>query len=175
MSIATKKGDRGETSLFTGERISKSDLRVEVYGTSDELMSFIGNLKVNTEGFYAELTEIQKKLYRMNSYFASINCCDEFLLNEKDVGYLDSLLEDLEKEFGILKDFIIPSESKGAALCDLCRVVCRRLERRAVSLGRVEKVDENVLRFLNRLSDVFFMMARVIGKREKGEVHGFKE
>lgn len=175
MSIATKKGDRGETSLFTGERISKADLRVEVYGTSDELMSFIGNLKVNIEHFYNELSEIQKKLYRMNSYFASINCCDEFLLNEKDVGYLDNLLRDLEREFGVLNDFIIPSESKGAALCDLCRVVCRRLERKAVLFEKVESVDENVLKFINRLSDVFFMMARVIGKREKGEIHGFKD
>lgn len=175
MSIATKKGDNGETSLFTGERISKADLRVEVYGTSDELMSFIGNLKVNIEHFYDELTEIQKKLYRMNSYFASINCCDEFLLKESDVAYLDNFLNDLEQEFGGLNHFVIPSESRGAALCDLCRVVCRRLERRVVSLGKFEKVDENVLKFINRLSDLFFMMARVIGKREKGEIHGFKD
>lgn len=175
MSIATKKGDNGETSLFTGERISKADLRVEIYGTSDELISFIGNLKVNTEHFYDELTEIQKKLYRMNSYFASINSCDEFLLNKVDVDYLDNLLNSFEKEFGVLKGFIIPSESRGAALCDLCRVVCRRLERRAVLFEKNESVDENVLKFINRLSDLFFMMARVIGKREKGEIHGFKD
>lgn len=175
MSIATKKGDKGETSLFTGERVSKADLRVEVYGTSDELITFIGNLKVNNKHFYQELTEIQKKLYKMNSYFASINCCDEFVLNNADVEFLDSLLGSLENEFGVLKGFVIPSESKGSALCDLCRVVSRRLERRAVAFSKIEKVDENVLKFINRLSDLFFMMARVIGKREGGIVHGFKE
>ncbi|MBZ4672873.1 MAG: ATP/cobalamin adenosyltransferase [Deferribacteraceae bacterium] len=173
MSIATKKGDKGETSLFTGERISKSDLRVEAYGTSDELIVFIGNLRVNTHFFESELIEIQKRLYRMNSYFASKKDKEKFLLTKDDVDFLDNLLNKLENEFGKVEGFILPSESKGAALCDICRVVCRRLERRAVAFSRVDEVDTNVLKFINRLSDVFFMMARVIGKREKGVLRGF--
>ncbi|UOD34293.1 cob(I)yrinic acid a,c-diamide adenosyltransferase [Deferribacteraceae bacterium V6Fe1] len=173
MSIATKKGDKGETSLFTGERISKADLRVEVYGTSDELIVFIGNLRVNVALFENELIEIQKRLYKMNSYFASKNEKEKFLLTKDDVDFLDNLLNKLENEFGKVEGFILPSESKGAALCDICRVVCRRLERRAVAFSRVDEVDTNVLKFINRLSDVFFMMARVIGKREKGVLRGF--
>ncbi|MBC7197197.1 MAG: cob(I)yrinic acid a,c-diamide adenosyltransferase [Deferribacterales bacterium] len=173
MSIATKKGDKGETSLFTGERISKSDLRVEVYGTSDELIVFIGNLRVNTHFFESELIEIQKRLYRMNSYFASKKDKEKFLLTKDDVDFLDNLLNKLEDEFGKVEGFILPSESKGAALCDICRVVCRRLERRAVTFSKIDDVDSNILKFINRLSDVFFMMARVIGRMEKGVLRGF--
>ena len=173
MSIATKKGDKGETSLFTGERISKSDLRVEVYGTSDELIVFIGNLRVSTHFFESELIEIQKRLYRMNSYFASKKDKEKFLLTKDDVDFLDNLLNKLEDEFGKVEGFILPSESKGAALCDICRVVCRRLERRAVTFSKIDDVDSNILKFINRLSDVFFMMARVIGRMEKGVLRGF--
>lgn len=175
MSIATKKGDYGDTSLFTGERVSKSDLRVEVYGTSDELISFIGNLKNTTDFFYEELETIQKILYKINSYFASTNGKERFLIDSKEIEYLDNLLKTLEDEVGGLKGFVIPSESKGAAACDICRVVCRRLERRCVAFNKIEKVDKNILKFINRLSDVFFMMARVIGKREKGVRRGFNE
>jgi len=173
MSIATGKGDEGETSLFTGERISKSSLRVEVYGTSDELIVFIGNLRVNTTFFETELIEIQKRLYRMNSYFASKSDKEKFLLTKDDVDFLDNLLNKLESEFGKIEGFVLPSESKGAALCDICRVVCRRLERRAVAFSKIDDVDKNILKFINRLSDVFFMMARVIGKKEKGVLCGF--
>jgi len=173
MSIATGKGDEGETSLFTGERISKSSLRVEVYGTSDELIVSIGNLRVNTTFFETELIEIQKRLYRMNSYFASKIDKEKFLLTKDDVDFLDNLLNKLESEFGKIEGFVLPSESKGAALCDICRVVCRRLERRAVAFSKIDDVDKNILKFINRLSDVFFMMARAIGKKEKGVLRGF--
>jgi len=175
MSISTRKGDEGETSLFTGERISKSDLRVEVYGTCDELMSFIGDLRVNCSYFNEELITIQKKLYRLNSYFASTKDKEKFLLTKDDVDFLDNLLNKLESEYGKLSGFIIPSESKCAAKCDICRVICRRLERRAVEFAKLEDVDKNILRFINRLSDVFFMMARVIGKKENGVCRGFSD
>lgn len=173
MSVSTRNGDEGETSLFTGERISKSSLRVEVYGTSDELIVFIGNLRVNVPYFEEELIEIQKKLYRMNSYFASKVEKERFLLKKEDVDFLDNLLNKLESEFGKIHGFVLPSETKGAALCDICRVVCRRLERRVVAFSKIDEVDTNILKFINRLSDVFFVMARVIGKKEKGVLRGF--
>ena len=103
------------------------------------------------------------------------NVKERFLIDIKEIEYLDNLLRTLEDEVGELKGFVIPSETKGAAAADLCRVVCRRLERRCVSFNKIEKVDENILKFINRLSDVFFMMARVIGQREKGVRRGFNK
>lgn len=178
MSIATRKGDYGNTSLFTGEKISKADIKVEAYGTGDELVSFLGWLKHDAK-YLADFIEwTQVKIYRLNAALASSSetekkkCEDNF---KEDKKYsLDSFLSELEKEYGKLDGFIIPSETLSASKADICRGVCRRFERRVISLSAHEKIDKEILIFINRLSDVLFMMARVIAKREGGISHGFK-
>ncbi|ADR19123.1 cob(I)yrinic acid a,c-diamide adenosyltransferase [Calditerrivibrio nitroreducens] len=174
MSIATKKGDGGETSLYSGERVKKYDLRVEAYGTCDELISFLGLLKNSYSDFYDEIELIQNTLYRINSYLATTRENERFLIEEKDLSKIEELLNSFENEVGELKGFVVPSECYEASIADICRTICRRFERRVVELSVHENVDKIVLRFINRLSDLLFMMARVIGKRKGGKIHGFK-
>ncbi|MGB9731105.1 MULTISPECIES: cob(I)yrinic acid a,c-diamide adenosyltransferase [Calditerrivibrio] len=174
MSIATKKGDGGETSLYSGERVKKYDFRVEAYGTCDELISFLGLLKNSYSVFYDEIELIQNKLYQINSYLATTIDNEKFLIKEKDLAEIEDLLYSYENEVGELKGFVMPSECYEASIADICRTICRRFERRAVELSVHENIDKIVLRFINRLSDLLFMMARVIGKRKGGKIHGFK-
>ena len=167
MSISTKKGDTGQTSLFSGDRVYKDDLRVEAYGTSDELISFIAELKFFVdEKIKSELEKIQKVLFKINAYLAGGK---DFKLRETDISFVEKSLESFEEEYGKIKEFIIPSETLVAAKCDICRTVCRRFERRVVSLAKMVDIDNNVLKFINRLSDYFFMLARVLAKREGGK------
>jgi len=178
MSIATGKGDYGSTSLFTGEKVSKSDIKVEAYGTGDELVSFLGWLKHDAKYFTDFIEWTQVKIYRLNAVLASSaegeknKCLDNFKEDKKYT--LDSFLSELEKEYGKLDGFIIPSETPSASKADICRSICRRFERRVISLSAHEKIDKEILTFINRLSDVLFMIARVMAKREGGISHGFE-
>lgn len=174
MSIATKKGDAGETSLYSGERVKKYDLRVEAYGTCDELISFLGLLKNVYPEVYDKVEFIQNKLYRLNSYLATVDGRERFLIKEEDLSSIERFLYEYEREVGELKGFVVPSECYEASVADICRTVCRRFERRVVELANHEDIDKIVLKFINRLSDLLFMMARVIGKRKGGTIHGFK-
>lgn len=174
MSIATKKGDTGTTSLFTGEKVLKSNLRVEAYGTGDELISFLALLKTYTSDFGGDLEKIQNKIYKINSYLASTSNQERFLITDDEIQYIEQFLGNLEEEFGTLTHFIVPSECRASAVADICRTVCRRFERRVVDIAQHEMVDKNILKFINRLSDLLFMLARVIGKREGGRAHGFE-
>ncbi|MGA1845875.1 cob(I)yrinic acid a,c-diamide adenosyltransferase [Deferribacter abyssi] len=175
MSIATKKGDSGKTCLFTGERVEKDDLRVEAYGTGDELISHLAELKFYARDFKDILERIQKIIFKINAYLASTKPIGDYFVSEDDMEFLERMLENFEKEFVKLKNFIIPSETLTAAKCDVCRAVCRRFERRVVALSKDIEIDKNILKFINRLSDCLFMMARVIGKREGGNIDEFKK
>lgn len=178
MSIVTKIGDGGRTKLFTGEIVSKSDIKVEAYGNGDELISFLGWLKHDVRYFADYIEWIQKKLFKINAVLASGDglakekCTNLFLQdNEYD---LQNLLKSLENEYGMIHEFIIPSETLTASKADICRSICRRFERTVVLLSEKETIDKNIIIFINRLSDVLFMMARVIAKREGGEYYGIK-
>jgi cob(I)alamin adenosyltransferase len=178
MSIATKYGDEGRTKLFTGESVSKSHIKVETYGNGDELISFLGWLKHDVRYFTDYIDWIQKKLFIINAVLASgdESTKEKFTnLFLKDNKYdLQDILESLEAEYGIINEFIIPSETPSASKADICRSVCRRFERTVVLLSENETIDKNIIIFINRLSDVLFMMARVIAKREGGEYNGIK-
>ncbi|KAA0258083.1 cob(I)yrinic acid a,c-diamide adenosyltransferase [Deferribacter autotrophicus] len=175
MSIATKKGDFGKTYLFSGERVEKDDLRVEAYGTGDELISHLAELKFYAKDFKDFIEEVQKIIFKINANLASTKLMENYFVSEEDMDFLDKMLADFEMEFGKLKSFIIPSETLAAAKCDVCRTVCRRFERRVVALSKDIKIDKNILKFINRLSDCLFMLARVVGKREGGYVDEFKK
>lgn len=178
MSITTKRGDSGETNLLTGEKISKSNIKVDSYGTGDELVSFLGFLKHDVKYFYNLIEWMQIKIYKINAFLAAGDedakktAAADF---HKDKNFeLDEVLSNLENEYGKITEFIIPSETPSASKADICRSICRRFERRVVQLSDYEKIDKGILIFINRMSDVLFMMARVIGKREGGRIYGFK-
>lgn len=174
MKIYTKTGDKGETSLFGGERVSKNSLRIEAYGTVDELNSFIGLtiLELSDASLKKLLSKIQNKLFVIGSDLATpINektsklkiarVPPKFYKDlEKAIDFYDSKLEPL-------KNFILPGGSKGAALLHVCRTICRRAERNVVALNNTVKVGENIIIFLNRLSDLFFVLARFENKCQK--------
>lgn len=164
--IYTKRGDKGETSLGGGQRVRKDTLRVQVYGTVDELNSQIGvALAVGLcERLTSVLPSIQNELFDLGS--------DLCFLEEDKAKYampqielrhvtrLEELIDEMTAELGPLKNFILPGGSLGAAQLHVARTVCRRAEREATTLAREEGVGEYVLNYLNRLSDALFVMAR---------------
>lgn len=165
--VYTKTGDAGMTSLIGGERVKKYDDRVEVYGTVDELSSFVG-LLMDTEGVgedqRMDLMEIQKDLFTMESHFA-MEAGSEVskmipVLEEGDVEFLEGKIDLMNGELPELKAFVIPGGNKLSSMAHVCRSVCRRAERRAWLLASHEDVNDLDLRYLNRLSDYFFVLAR---------------
>lgn len=167
MKIYTKTGDKGETGLFGGERVSKDSPRISAYGTIDELNAFIGLAitEVADERVRKDLKKIQNQLFTVGTDLATPvteknrklkieRTPSSFYENaEKMIDHYSSSLEEL-------KNFILPGGSKGAALLHVCRTVCRRAEREVVALKKTVTIDDNILIFLNRLSDLFFVLSR---------------
>src|SRR6201994_1142580 len=168
--IYTRTGDEGSTGLGDGTRVAKENLRVESYGTVDEANSAIG-VVLGNPGVPAEirrvLTEVQNDLFDL----AGKLCIPgHVMINESHVARLEKELDALNEELPPLKEFILPGGGPAAAACHLARAICRRAERRCWSLARVENVSPEALKYLNRLSDLLFVMARVLATRADGEV-----
>jgi len=158
MSIATKSGDKGQTSLWSGERVSKDDIRVEAYGTMDELNSHLGEIKhLVDEGMSAVLEDIQHKLVRIMGELASSGKVFNKPISEDETNHLTSLVMQFEKDIK-LEGFVLPGKTLNAAKIDICRTVCRRAERRIISLSKCEDVSVHILCFMNRLSDLLFLI-----------------
>ncbi|MCX7735683.1 MAG: cob(I)yrinic acid a,c-diamide adenosyltransferase [Candidatus Kapabacteria bacterium] len=169
MKIYTKTGDDGTTGLFSGKRVSKSDLRVETYGTVDELNSIIGIILTYDlpKSTYTHLTILSNLLFIMGSDLATpadANIVKYKLdrIEEKHIEWLEKLIDKYSEDLPELKNFILPGGTRVAALCHLARTVCRRAERLAVALKKNEPISNNVVVFLNRLSDFLFTTARYI-------------
>jgi cob(I)alamin adenosyltransferase len=162
MKVYTKTGDKGTTGLLTGERIDKDSLRVEAYGTLDEINSALGLARVwCTKGDVQEMIyKSQKVLMMMMAELASVNGSTSYITQEHS-GQFEEFIDQLDAKLPPLKEFIIPGGNAGAAALDLARTVTRRAERQVIRLSRQEKVDEYVLITLNRLSDLCFMLARM--------------
>lgn len=160
MKIYTKTGDKGLTSLYTGERVEKNSLRVQVYGAIDEADSALGIARVFVE--VAEVREkifvVQKLLPRLMADFASLN--REPTIKFDDVKTLEKEMDALENSLPPLREFLIPGNSKGGAFLDLARTITRRAERLACELAKSEEVHEVDKIFLNRLSDYCFLLMR---------------
>lgn len=162
--IYTLTGDKGTTALVGGSRVSKDDVRVETYGTIDELNANIGLLAHNTKLEKAEhrlLIKIQNKLFNIGAYLA--NPRPDATLNgltHEDVEQIEQKIDELTAELPPMAGFLLPGGSRLSAVCDVCRTVTRRAERRVVTLARNASVDPLVLQYLNRLSDFFFTFAR---------------
>lgn len=162
MSVTTKGGDKGQTSLFSGERVDKDDIRIETLGTGDELVSNLGVLKFVVPEYAPMIERIQKNIFTVNSHCADTSG-EKFMIADGELEFLEDFIKDGEKQLN-LKGFIIPSENIKAAKTDVCRTVCRRFERRLISLSACANVNPAVIKYINRLSDTLYIMARLVGK-----------
>jgi cob(I)alamin adenosyltransferase len=167
MSIATKRGDGGQTGLAGGVRISKADLRVEAYGSVDELNSTLGfarSICQNNE-IRSWTESIQKTLFRLGSSLATAPDAIQNppTITAEDVEHLTTLVHTIEATEGILSDWSLPGSHTEAAIFEMARTVCRRAERNAVRLVESgDPVDPQVLSYLNRLSDVLWLFGRLL-------------
>lgn len=163
--IYTRTGDDGTTGLGTGDRISKDSRRVEVFGTVDELNSAIG-VVLASDNLDADLSDsltcIQRQLFDLGGELCIPGTT---VITADAVAGLEKTLDGLNADLPPLKDFLLPGGCRQAADCHIARTICRRAERRAWSLARDEQVNEHTLKYLNRLSDLLFVISRVINRR----------
>ncbi|MCK9328802.1 MAG: cob(I)yrinic acid a,c-diamide adenosyltransferase [Bacteroidales bacterium] len=161
MSISTKNGDKGQTSLWSGERIDKCSLRVESYGTLDELDAHLGEAKhyANLEETKKLLDDIQKILPRIMGELASVQKKFTNPIDSTQVDYLTEKVYYFE-EIIKLKGFVIPGNTIQSAKLDVCRTIARRAERRIIGLSKEYEVSSYIISFINRLSDLLYLMAR---------------
>ena len=161
-SVYTKTGDAGTTGLYTGERVPKSSLRVEAYGTIDELQAFLGLARSYAENprVATELYDIERNLWTLMADIASLNQTPQ--ITDKKVKHLEKVIDRFDAKLEPLAEFILPGENKSSAYLHVSRTVARRAERdlwRVLDAG--ESVHESNLKYLNRLSDLCFIMCRV--------------
>ncbi len=165
MKIYTKTGDSGTTSLFGGKRVSKADLRIDTYGTIDELNSYVGLVRdqdVNTKRKDI-LVEIQDRLFTIGSILATEPGNTKVKipsLIEDDILLLEKEIDLMETELAPMKFFVLPGGHQSVSFCHVARTVCRRAERLTISLNTQEEIGALVIKYLNRLSDYLFVLSR---------------
>lgn len=169
MKIYTKTGDKGKTSLIGGTRVSKDDLRLDAYGTIDELNSFIGLLTTEelSSDTVVTLQNIQNKLFSVGSHLATdrtkTKIKDASLIYESDILELEKEIDLMDATLPTLKHFVLPGGSKAGAICHVCRTITRRAERNIMKLVQSDiEIDDKILQYINRLSDYFFVLSRFI-------------
>lgn len=167
MKIYTKTGDKGQTTLIGGVRVAKYHLRIESYGTVDELNSYIGLIKDQNIGkmYKSVLKEVQDRLFTIGSSLASSPEKSQMKipdLHASDIDFLEGEIDKMSADLKPLKHFILPGGSTEISYCHLARCVCRRAERLAVQLSEESFVDEKVVVYLNRLSDYLFVLGRKV-------------
>lgn len=165
MKIYTKTGDTGSTSLFGGKRVSKAELRIETYGTVDELNAYVGLVRdqeVNKKR-RAELVEIQDRLFTIGSILATEPGNTKVkvpALSDTDVQFLEKAIDAMDTQLPPMRSFVLPGGHQSVSICHVARTVCRRAERLLIALDAQEKVEPLTIQYLNRLSDYLFMLAR---------------
>lgn len=171
--VYTKTGDKGTTSLIGGTRVKKCDIRIESYGTIDELNSFIGLLSsyVTEQETLDLLAEMQNVLFNVGCNLAM---GENFKKELKESVVADVLIEHVEKSIDRMQDaipqlksFVIPGGSRSASVAHVCRTVCRRAERLIIALSENAEVDSNLMAYVNRLSDYFLVLSRYLNNIEK--------
>ena len=165
MKIYTKTGDKGTTALFGGKRVSKADLRIDTYGTVDELNSWMGVLRDQEVNAIRqeELIEIQDRLFTIGSILATEPGNTKVKipsLSESDIIFLEKKIDLMEATLEPMKVFVLPGGHPSVSFGHVCRTVCRRAERLVISLDANEKVEALVIQYLNRLSDYLFVLCR---------------
>jgi cob(I)alamin adenosyltransferase len=168
--IYTRAGDKGETGLLSGERIDKDDSRVEAYGTVDELNCSLGIARTHCSKRISEfIHEIQQLLFYINAELAASSDSTEGVndamhdlrkINAKDVKRLEHIADELSDELPLLSNFVVPGGTESASFLHLSRTICRRAERRIITFARERPVNPELLKFINRLSDLLFVFSR---------------
>lgn len=171
MKIYTRKGDQGKTSLIGGTRVHKHHIRIEAYGTVDELNSWLGVIRdyIKDEHISALLKEVQDRLFTAGSALAADPEHSKMVLPDlldADVEKLEEEMDRMNEHLPELKNFILPGGHLAASYCHVARCVCRRAERLTVELAEQEAVDGLVIRYLNRLSDYLFVLARFMAHQD---------
>lgn len=175
MKIYTKTGDKGDTGLIDGSRISKSDLRIIAYGEVDEANSHIGLIISNFEknSIFDDvkkiLLNVQQDLFVLGAELANPNTLkdDNMLVKREMISTIEKYIDNFESELAPITYFILPGGSIESSLLHICRTVVRRAETSAVALAKEQKINQEILTYLNRISDLFFVLARVTNKRQK--------
>ena len=171
--VYTKTGDAGTTSLVGGTRVSKTDIRLEAYGTVDELNANLGllNTYLQDEDDSKFILGIQNQLFAIGSHLATdqekTQLKSASIITLEDVDRIEKEIDKLDAELPELNAFIIPGGSAGAAVAHICRTVCRRAERRILTLSETTLVAPEVLKFINRLSDYLFVLSRKVNFDEQ--------
>jgi cob(I)alamin adenosyltransferase len=171
MKIYTKTGDNGETSLFGGDRVSKDDLRIECIGLIDELNSVLGIAvnEIKSDDINRILNVIQNQLFDLAADIAAPQSSENKNFKIKRIessyfNYLENEIDKFDSQLPVLKNFILPGGSKGASYLHIARTFCRRAERKTVTLKKSVDISDDIIIYLNRLSDLFFVLARFENK-----------
>lgn len=175
MKIYTKTGDKGDTGLIDGSRISKSDLRIRAYGEVDEANSHIGLIisSIEKNSIFDDvrkiLLSVQQDLFVLGAELANPNTLkdDNMLVKREMISTIEKYIDNFESELAPITYFILPGGSIESSLLHICRTVVRRAETSAVALAKGQKINQEILTYLNRISDLFFVLARVTNKRQK--------
>jgi cob(I)alamin adenosyltransferase len=169
MKIYTKTGDSGKTSLIGGKRVLKSDIRIEAYGTVDELIAYCGLLRDSFHNEYYQkiLISVQDRLMVITSHLAADGV--EFekglpKIHEKDIVVLEKEIDKMEDQLPPLHSFVLPGGHPTVSHCHIARTICRRAERKTILLTEITPVDPLVIKYLNRLSDFLFVLSRLISR-----------
>lgn len=165
--IYTRTGDKGTTGLGDGTRVEKDHIRVEAFGTVDELNSAIGLIRAEPlpAGMDELLSEIQHRLFDLGG---ELSIPGYTVIEQGDVELLEQRLDGYNEPLPMLKEFILPAGGRATAHCHLARTICRRAERRVYTLSKSETVNPASVAYLNRLSDLLFVAARVLARFENG-------
>jgi cob(I)alamin adenosyltransferase len=170
LKIYTGFGDKGKTRLYGGDIVDKDHLRVKAYGAMDELNSIIGLLitYIDQEELISSLQKIQYKIFELSAELAAAADKQSKLkiptITDENIKELEYKIDAIDNKLEPLQNFILPGGSRSAAVCHLVRTVCRRAEREIITLNSMEVVDERIIIYVNRLSDYFFVLARLLNK-----------
>ena len=165
-NVYTKTGDKGETSLIGGTRVAKNDIRIEAYGTVDELNSHIGLLRsyIREEELLNVIIDIQNQLFNIG-YFLALDISvsgkkSNIKLDEVSIDTLEKQIDKMEQALPPLSGFVLPGGHQAVSFCHIARTVCRRAERRVIEMREKYEIDSRIIRYLNRLSDFLFVLSR---------------
>jgi cob(I)alamin adenosyltransferase len=169
MKIYTKTGDAGTTALFGGQRLPKSDLRIDAYGTIDELNAFIGLLRDQSVNVNRKeiLIEIQDRLFTIGSMLATEPGNTKVkipVLSEQDVTLLENEIDEMDARLPTMKFFVLPGGHESVSVGHVARTICRRAERLVIALNESSPVEPMVIKYLNRLSDYLFVLCRMMAQ-----------
>lgn len=176
MGIYTKTGDSGSSGLIGGTRVSKDDIRLEAYGSIDELNSFLGllhteNLETRDADF---ILKIQNQLFSVGSFLATDQSITELKIpvpaTDEMIRAIEFEIDHIVSSLPEIKKFVIPGGNRTTALCHICRTVCRRAERNVVKVSEIYSVEKNIISYINRLSDYLFVLARKACLQDGSEI-----